>query len=48
MPNIMVGMDRKDSYIGDEAIKKRGILRLNNPISRGFIEDWEDIEKVWH
>jgi len=21
---------------------------LNNPISRGFIEDWEDIEKVWH
>lgn len=48
MPNIMVGMDRRDSYIGDEAIKKRGILRMNNPISRGFIDDWKDIEKIWH
>jgi len=45
---IMVGMENKDCYVGEEAQAKRGILVLKYPIEHGIITNWDDMEKIWH
>jgi actin beta/gamma 1 len=35
-------------YVGDQAMLKRGLLRLKYPIEHGVITNWDDIEKIWH
>jgi len=47
MPGIMVGMDDKDTYIGEEAQAKRGILKLEYPIEHGIVTNWDYMEKIW-
>jgi actin beta/gamma 1 len=42
-----MAMGHEDSYVGDEALSKRGILNLTCPIDRGVVINWDDMEKLW-
>eukprot|EP00825_Cyclidium_porcatum_P036650 TRINITY_DN3918_c0_g3_i4.p1 TRINITY_DN3918_c0_g3~~TRINITY_DN3918_c0_g3_i4.p1 ORF type:complete len:441 (-),score=97.88 TRINITY_DN3918_c0_g3_i4:265-1587(-) len=44
----MVGMEQKDYYLGEEAQAKKGILSLKYPIAHGIIDNWSDMEAIWH
>jgi len=44
----MIGGSQKSEYIGEEAMKMKGVLNINYPIAAGIVESWEDMEKVWH
>ena len=39
--------DPKDYYIGNDAQAKRDILNLTSPVQRGYIQNWDDMEKVY-
>jgi actin-related protein len=45
---VMVGMEQKDAYVGDEAQSKRGVLSLRYPIEHGIVTNWDDMEKIWN
>ncbi|KAI8977572.1 protein ACT-4, isoform b [Mycotypha africana] len=44
----MVGMEQKDSFIGDEAQSRRDILNVRYPIEHGIVTHWEDMERIWY
>merc|ERR1711981_16842 len=46
--STVVGMGEKECYVGDQAVQKRGTLLLKNPIEKGMVVNWDDMERVWH
>ncbi|XP_034017562.1 uncharacterized protein LOC117502613 isoform X3 [Thalassophryne amazonica] len=45
---LMNGDLEKDAYVGHEAQHMRGVLVLKHPIKNGIIQNWDDMEKIWH
>ena len=41
----MVGVESKSEYIGDEAQKMRGVLKLSYPIKSGIVTEWDLMER---
>ena len=39
---VMVGMDQKDFYFGEEASSKRSMLDITYPVQKGIIPDGDD------
>ena len=44
----MLGLGLKSCYIGDEAQSKRGVLTLHYPVEHGIVNNWDDMERMWH
>ena len=44
----LVGGNAKDVFVGDEACAKAGVLILKYPIEHGIVNNWDDMEKIWH
>jgi actin len=40
-------LNNKIVYVGQEAISKRGLLKLSRPLEHGRVKDWDDLEAIW-
>jgi len=45
---MMPGTEKRDYFMGEEALSKKGVLSLSYPLEHGIVKDWTDMEKVWH
>jgi len=48
MPGLLVGMEQKERYVGNEALSKLEIMNFLNPIKKGEIVDWDKFETLMH
>ncbi|XP_011383753.1 actin-2-like [Pteropus vampyrus] len=46
--NPLVGTEKQDWFIGDEAQNRRDRLSMLCPISRATVTSWDNMEKIWH
>ncbi|KAL7086105.1 hypothetical protein ACP275_14G319300 [Erythranthe tilingii] len=47
-PRHPIVTGQKDIYVGDDAMHEMDVLTLKYPIERGVINNWDDMEKIWH
>ena len=43
----MVGGYVKEFFVGNDAEAKRDDLEVSYPIQKGWVKNWDDIEKIW-
>lgn len=46
-PNLMIGMDQKDFYVGHEVNSKISLLNPTYPVNKGCITDWDKMTQIW-
>jgi len=45
---MLIGEGASQSvFIGDQAIIKRSILKLERPLSNGVVNDWDSMQEIW-
>ena len=45
-PPALIGPRYKDYYVGEEALKLRGIMRISYPLEHGVVKDWDGFKKL--
>ncbi|OHT17602.1 actin [Tritrichomonas foetus] len=45
---LMVGGQNKDFFVGYEAVAKKDLLILRQPLDNGIVTNWDDIERIWY
>jgi len=45
-PSALLGPRYKSIYVGEEALKLKGVLRITYPLEHGIVRDWEGFERV--
>ena len=45
-PTALLGPAYKPYYVGDEAIRMKGVLRITYPLEHGIVKDWDGFEKI--
>jgi actin len=48
MSGLLVGMEQKERYVGQDALSKLEIMNFHAPIKNGEIVDWERFETLMH
>ncbi|TXT59066.1 MAG: putative Actin/actin family protein [Promethearchaeota archaeon] len=43
---VMVDVDTRQLYVGDDAMKMRGVLKLSHPIERSQIMEWDEYYEI--
>ncbi len=44
--SVMVDVDARNVYVGQDAMKMRGVLKISHPIQRGSIADWDSYYQI--
>lgn len=46
-PMMMVGVDQKDFYVGNEVQSKKSLLEIVSPIEKCEIMNWDYMVQIW-
>lgn len=46
-PNASWNLQEQRFSVGNEARRKKGVLRIEYPITHGIIKDWDGILRIW-
>ena len=41
------GGEKIEFFVGTDAKAKKGVLKLNHPIEKSWVKNWDDMEKIW-